>query len=163
MSFEVPESKPMITVLTEQSRYGVVVRKERWDEIQRLFQSEHRSTSAIARELGMDRKTVRRCVRANAWQTYQRASREDTLLAAHESFLRERAPQVRYWTRILHQEFCHERGFTGSYDVVKRFVAPLRVLEAAAEATQTRFETPPGLQSQVDWGQARVPFRGGSQ
>jgi transposase len=163
MSFEEPGSKPMIPVLTEQSGDGVMVRKERWEEIQRLFQSEHQSISAIARELGMDRKTVRRCVRANAWQAYQRAPREDTLLTAHQSFLRERAPQVRYSARILHQELCHERGFTGSYDVVKRFVAPLRVLEAAAEATQTRFETPPGLQSQVDWGQARVPFRCGSR
>ena len=25
-----------------------------------------------------------------------------------------------------------------------------------AEVTRTRFETPPGLQSQIDWGQARV-------
>ena len=65
MSFEAPESEPMIPVLTEHSGDGAMVRKERWDEIQRLFQGEHRSISAIARELDMDRKTVRRCVRAN--------------------------------------------------------------------------------------------------
>lgn len=35
MSFEAPEPKPMITVLTEQSGDGVMVRKERWEEIQR--------------------------------------------------------------------------------------------------------------------------------
>src|ERR1700722_7461152 len=162
MSFEAPEPEPMIPVLTEQSGDGAMVRKERWEEIQRLFQGEHRSISAIARELGMDRKTVRRCVRANAWQAYQRAPRQDTLLAVHETFLRERAPQVRYSARILHQELCHERGFTGSYDVVKRFVAPLRALEVAAEGPQALFEPPPGLQSQVDWGQAQVPFRCGS-
>jgi len=59
------------------------------------------------------------------------------LLAAHAEFLRERAPQVRYSARILHQELCSQRGFQGSYDVVKRFVAPLRALEVAAQATQT--------------------------
>jgi hypothetical protein len=30
-----------------------------------------------------------------------------------------------------------------------------------AERALVRFETPPGLQSQVDWGQAKVPFRSG--
>src|SRR5262249_37754149 len=73
------------------------------------------------------------------------------------------APQVRYSARILHQELCAGRGFTGSYDVVKRFIAPLRALQAAAQATQMRFETPPGQQSQIDWGQARVQFRCGSR
>lgn len=46
----------------------------------------------------------------------------------------------------------------GGYETVKRFVRPLRAGAWRAEQTQTRFETPPGLQSQVDWGQARVVF-----
>ena len=29
-------------------------------------------------------------------------------------------------------------------------------MQAQAEGTLTRFETPPGQQSQVDWGQSRV-------
>ena len=52
-----------------------------------------------------------------------------------------------------------ERGNTGSYETVKRFVRPLRRLQAQSEGTMTRFETPPGQQSQVDWGQSRVRFR----
>jgi transposase len=161
MSLEESDSKSMIAVQAEQSGDGVMVQKDRWEQIQRMFRQERRSVSAIARELGIDRKTVRRCLRSAAWQPYQRVAREDTLLAEHESFLRERAPQVRYSARILHQELCSQRGFRGSYDVVKRFVAPLRALEAAAQATQTRFETPPGQQSQIDWGQAHVQFRCG--
>lgn len=38
------------------------------------------------------------------------------------------------------------------YETVKRYVTPLRELQSAAEATQTRSETPPGQQSQIDWG-----------
>src|SRR5688572_6405394 len=38
---------------------------------------------------------------------------------------------------------------------------PLRELEACAEGTQIRFETAPGQQSQVDWGQALVNFVSG--
>ena len=44
---------------------------------------------------------------------------------------------------------------------MKRFVAPLRELQLAAEATQMRFETAPGVQSQIDWGQAAVTFHSG--
>jgi hypothetical protein len=42
---------------------------------------------------------------------------------------------------------------------VKLFVRPLRAEQAVETITQRRFETPPGAQSQIDWGQARVHFR----
>jgi hypothetical protein len=42
---------------------------------------------------------------------------------------------------------------------VRRFVRPLRTAEQAAERATVRFETPPGQQSQIDWGQARIYFR----
>ena len=42
------------------------------------------------------------------------------------------------------------------------FVAPLRELSGSDALTQTRFETAPGQQSQLDWGQARVAFRHGA-
>jgi hypothetical protein len=35
LCFEATDAPPMITVLTEQSGDGVMVRKERWEEIQR--------------------------------------------------------------------------------------------------------------------------------
>ncbi|MGH8513181.1 MAG: IS21 family transposase, partial [Gammaproteobacteria bacterium] len=134
---------------------------ERWEEIRRLFCEERQSISAIARGLDLDRKTVRRCVRAHAWQPYRRGVLEERLLAEHEGFLQGRAPEVRYSARILYQELRASRGFRGSYDTVKRFVAPLRALAAAAEVTQIRFETPPGQQSQIDWGEAKVEYRSG--
>jgi hypothetical protein len=42
---------------------------------------------------------------------------------------------------------------------VKRFVRPLRTALLLAVGTVTRFETPPGAQSQIDWGTATVRFR----
>src|SRR5512144_1373968 len=138
---------------------GVMVRQERWEETQRLFHTEGATVSEIARRLELDRKTVRRCVAQAAWQPYQRPARTDTLLAEHAAFLQERAPEVHYSARILYQERRAERGYRGSYDTVKLFVAPLRAVRAQAERALTRFETPPGQQSQIDWGQARVYFR----
>jgi len=135
-----------------------MVRQERWEEIRRLAKSERVSIAEIARRLELDRKTVRRCLRDPAWAPYQRPPRPDTVLAPHASYLQERAPRVGYSAQILFQEL-RQRGYAGSYDTVKLFVRPLRVAGLRAERALTRFETPPGQQSQIDWGTATVPFR----
>lgn len=135
-----------------------MIGRERWDEIRRLHFEERLTIAGIARALDLDRKTVRRCVRGHEWRAYRRSAREATLLSNHAAFLRERAPRVCYSARILYQELKGERGYLGSYETVKRFVAPLRELQACAEGTQIRFETAPGQQSQIDWGQALVSF-----
>src|SRR5262245_22140265 len=135
-----------------------MVGRERWDEIRRLWRSERRSIAAIARQLELDRKTVRRCLRATEWTAYRRPPRSDTLLAPHSEYLRERAPQVNYSAQILFQEL-RQREYPGSYDTVKLFVQPLRAAQLGTERALRRFETPPGQQSQIDWGVATLPFR----
>jgi transposase len=50
--------------------------------------------------------------------------------------------------------------YKGGYDTVRRFVQPLRRALVIAEQASMRFETPPGEQSQIDWGQATVPLGG---
>jgi transposase len=137
----------------------VMVGLERWQEIQRLFREARIPIAEISRRLDLDRKTVRRCLRRGTWQPYLRPGRADTLLAPHAAWLRERAPQVQYSARILFQELRQHRGYPGSYDTVKLFVQPLRAVRLQAERALTRFETPPGLQSQIDWGIATVRLR----
>src|SRR5687768_13526773 len=135
----------------------VVVGEERWQELQRL-KAAGMTTSGISRTTGLDRKTVRRCLRQVRWQAYQRAARRETLLASHREWLAARAPEVGYSARILYQELVAKRGFEGGYGTVRDAVRPLRLETAAAELTQCRFETEPGEQAQVDWGQVRVPM-----
>jgi transposase len=84
------------------------------------------SVSKIARELDLDRKTVRKALKRPSWQPYQREAPAPTLLDAHRAWLIERAPQVHYSARILFQELKHERGFAGCYETVKLAVRPLR-------------------------------------
>lgn len=128
---------------------------EGWEEIRRLATDAHWSVSEIARRLEVDRKTVRKWLR-EPWKPYQRAPQETTLLTAHAAFLRTRAPEVQYSARILFQELHRQQGYRGSYDTVKRFVQPLRAQRLQAERATVRFETEPGHQSQIDWGQAQV-------
>jgi transposase len=134
-----------------------MVSRERWAEIRRLA-AEGATVSGIARQLDLDRKTVRRAVRQGEWQPYQRGATETRLLTTHEDFLRARAAEVEYSAQILYQELRQQRAYTGSYATVRRFVRPLREAACRADLTWTRFETAPGEQSQIDWGQARVWF-----
>jgi transposase len=143
----------------DQPREACMVDQERWAEIRRLFHEERVSISEIGRRLDLDRKTVRRSLRQATWHRYHRVAVAETLLTAHAEFVRDRAPQVSYSARILYQELRASRGYTGSYETVKRFVAPLREVQLQAERALLRFETPPGQQSQIDWGQALVSFR----
>ena len=140
------------TIDPEQAMLGEVEMDGRdwWEEIHRRAGA-GASIRAIARELDLDRKTVHRCLRQAAWRPYQRAVRQDTLLAAHAAYLRQRAAEVGYSARVLFQEL-RQRQYRGSYETVKRFVRPLREKQLQAAVTRTRFETPPGLRGQIDWG-----------
>ncbi len=138
---------------------GTMIREACWAEIHRLHHTEHHSIAEIARRLDLDRKTVRRALHQAQWPPYQRAARADTVLAEHADWVRTRAPQVRYSAQSLFQELRRQRGYRGRDDTVKRFVQPLRAVETLAERATVRVETPPGLQSQIDGGQARGPFR----
>jgi transposase len=135
-----------------------MVRRERWEEIRRLRLVEGVPIAEIARRFDLDRKTVRRCLQDPMWQPYQRPARIDTLLSTHANYLRERASRVGFSAQILYQEL-RAQGYRGSYETVKLFVRPLRAARLGAERALVRFETPPGQQSQIDWGVARVPFR----
>ncbi len=147
-----------VSGLQPDSEEGVIGR-EQWHAIH-----ERRATgvsvSALAREFDLDRKTVRSCLRQSEWAPYRRQAGTATVLDEHRAWLAERAAQVNYSARILHQELRGQRGFTGSYETVKLAVRPLRAEAARAGLTQRRFETGPGEQAQVDWGQVTVALGG---
>ncbi|ROZ69466.1 IS21 family transposase [Ramlibacter sp. WS9] len=117
------------------------------------------SIAAIARELDLDRKTVRTCLKQECWRPYRREA-AGSLLDAHRDWLGARAPEVNYSARILWQELRQQRGFAGSYVIVRRAVVPLRLEASVASLTQRRFETGPGEQAQCDWGQVTVRLGG---
>ena len=136
-----------------------VIGEQQWRAI-RERSAAGMSVSRIARDLELDRKTVRKALKCGDWQPYRREVSASTLLDEHRAWLVERAPQVHYSARILHQELTRERGFTGCYETVKLAVRPLRAEATLAGLTQRRFETGPGEQAQCDWGQVTVPMAG---
>jgi transposase len=108
----------------------------------------------IARELGVDRKTVKAWRRRGGWRprpTGRRQRAVDTFAA----FIEQRAPEVGWNGVVLHREL-QGLGFTGGYLQVQRQLQPLRAARQWAALATVRFETGPGEQAQVDFGQLRV-------
>jgi len=107
----------------------------------------------IAREMGLDIKTVRKWLTTD-WKP-QRRERREPALAKHDEWIRKRFPEVGYSAKVLHRELLGEFGYEGSYVTVQRYVRSLRTA-AQPEVATARYETAPGAQAQVDWGMLNV-------
>lgn len=98
----------------------------------RLFEAVHTLTdagrpySAAARELGLDRKTVRKYARARSWQeVMRRPPRRPSTLDPYLDYLQQRWDEGEHSAKHLHQELLG-KGYLGHYQRVKMAVAPLR-------------------------------------
>ena len=109
------------------------------------------TVSAIARELGVDRKTVRRCIARGLEQpVYGPRKLRDRLIDPFVPYLRERVTAYPGLTgRRLWRE-VRERGYQGGYTIVTDVLRDLR--PAALPAFEVRFETPPGDQALAPGG-----------
>ena len=95
------------------------------------------------------------------WVAY-RGGRRPRALAGHEDWVAERFRRHAGNADVVRQELLAEKGIKLSLRTVERAVMPLR-RELAAEARATlRFETPPGKQLQIDFGERRAMIGGQS-
>jgi transposase len=109
----------------------------------------------IARELGCSHMTVRRWISEGGWVRYRGRGRPRGL-AGIEEWVAARFRQHAGNADVVRQELLVEKGIKLSLRTIEREVAPLRrELAAAAQAT-LRFETPPGRQLQIDFGERRA-------
>lgn len=118
------------------------------NEIQEL-KRQGLSISQIAALTGFNRRTVRKYLAHPATPRYGPRAPRPTLLAPFAPYLNERL-QAGVWNAVVLHRELQARGYTGSYSAVKRYLQPLR--QQAAAVAVRRFETPPGQQAQVDWG-----------
>ncbi|MCR6665774.1 MAG: IS21 family transposase [Methyloversatilis sp.] len=115
----------------------------------------------IARTLGIARNTVRRYLNAGGPVAY-RQPRRASVLGGHQAWLRERFLQHRGNCDVVRQQLSKELGIDTSLRTVERACRGFRQeLEASRRAT-IRFETAPGEQMQIDFGQTRVLIGGES-
>jgi transposase len=114
--------------------------------------------SAIAREVGIDRKTVRKYIRRGvSVPTYGPRRQREGVLDPFVDYLRSR---LEAYPGLSAQRLLREisdLGYKGGYSTVRDGVRALRPA-GGGKAYAIRFETPPGQQAQVDFAQFRVRF-----
>lgn len=123
---------------------------ELWTEIHARFRR-GQGKRTMARELGLDRKTVKRILAQERPGSYRRTVPRPSVVTPYLDYIQRRAVGVDYNAYRIFQEL-QAQGYRGGYEMVKLTVRPLRAeRDRLAEAT-LRFETAPGRQAQVDWG-----------
>ena len=117
------------------------------------------SISAIARRTGRDPKTIRkyieRGIEAPAYGP--RSVGRPSKLASFMDFLRERVTAFPDLSAARLTREIRELGYVGAYTAVKRYLAAIRP-ENGPKPYEVRFETPPGVQAQVDFARFVVDF-----
>ena len=117
------------------------------------------SITAIARRTGRDPKTVRKYIeRGIEAPVYgPRSVGRPSKLAPFLEFLRERIVAFPDLSAARLAREVRELGYAGAYTAVKRFLAAIRP-ENGPKPYEVRFETPPGVQAQVDFARFVVEF-----
>ena len=113
------------------------------------------SHRAIARKLGCTPRTVKKYSEhpeliGKARQTPPRTSKLDAYRDQIAAYLEE---DPHYQASTIYERLCR-KGFTGGYQIVKRAVRPIR--EAKQHKAYVRFETEPGAQAQMDFGEFQI-------
>lgn len=110
--------------------------------------------TAIAQTLGVTEGTVRYHLRRAAAipdgrsKPFKAEQVAERIRAWHEARKDDSRPVN---LRELHEHLVTEAGYTGSYNSIRRFVR--RAYPAPKIRTYRRVETPPGAQTQTDWGE----------
>lgn len=117
------------------------------------------SITAIARRTGRDPKTIRKYVErgVEAPAYGPRSVGRPSKLAPFMNFLREKITAFPDLSAVRLTREIRAMGYTGAYTAVKRYLAAIRP-KNGPKPFEVRFETPPGVQAQVDFARFVVEF-----
>lgn len=107
----------------------------------------------ISRTLGIHRKTVKKHIEAKAFPQYRKGKRSISILEPYKQIINDYLDQDDYQGTWIFDRL-KRIGYAGGYDTVKRYVSDIK--EQKIRLAYIRFETEPGLQAQVDWGDFQV-------
>jgi transposase len=117
----------------------------------RDFNRQGHSIRAIARITGLSRNTIRGILRGERPPKREGPPRASKLDPFKDYLRRRRAEYPLSAVRLLTE--IRPMGFDGSVIILRRFLATLDEEGRRDRRLTVRFETPPGQQAQVDWGQ----------
>jgi transposase len=106
--------------------------------------------SQIAQRTGFDRKTVRKYLSARAPPSPQPRTGKPSKLDDYREYIQNRITDYPLSAARIYREI-QEMGFDGKYTIVKDYIREIRPNKGVPAVF--RFETEPGVQAQVDWGE----------
>lgn len=118
----------------------------------KVLQEHGWSIAAMAREFGLNWRTVKRTLELQAAPRYgprRRLFALNEVQLVHVERRLEVCPSIR--GTDLHAELRHDYGYRGSYPTFERQLRLLR--PALVRDPEIRFETDPGVQTQADWAE----------
>lgn len=141
---------------------------EKREQIRRAYFLEEKSIRKIAEELRCSRETVKKAIASAEPATYTlTASREAPVLGPYKAQIddllaeNERLPRKQRYTSHKIYEALHKSGYSGSESNVRHYIAQRR-REKKQPKLYLPLEFDPGVDAQVDWGDA-VAIIGGEK
>jgi transposase len=128
-----------------------MIMQETWVMIKHL-QQQGVPIRAIARQLGIDRNTVRRALRRQGLPKYTRTSLRASKLDPFKPYLERRLMECPELSAVRLCQEIQAQGYAGRCSILRDFLRPLRQERRRLGQLTVRFETVPGEQGQVDWG-----------
>lgn len=125
----------------------------------RDLKSKGLSNIQIAKQLGVDRKTVSKWIDSNQLPKYNRTVQKPSKLDPFKTYILARMSEGCINSNIIFDELV-TKGYLGKSTILRDFMQPHR--ESAIAKACTRYETPPGKQAQVDWGEFKLSKVDGS-
>jgi len=119
----------------------------------RSLKREGYTIRAIARKLGIHRNTVKKYLQSPEAPQYRKRSNKPSLLDPYKQIIQDYLQQEPYSAMWLLERIRHQ-GYTGCYELVKQYASGIKGQQQ--RLAYIRFETEPGLQAQVDWGDFQV-------
>ena len=129
-------------------------------EIQHLHRQglSHRQ---IARQLGLDRRTVAKYVKTPREPRYGPRKPVESILEAYKANIQALLAEDEWYSAVWLYERIRGLGYAGGYETVKRYVRGVRA--DRTRVAYLRFESEPGAQAQVDFGEFVVQFPDGQE
>jgi len=106
--------------------------------------------SQISRETGYHRNTVRKYLTAQTMPVPAPRRIRPSKLDPFKEYIQQRIRDYPLSAARIYREI-QERGFDGKYTIVKDYIRKIR--PPTSVPAVFRFETEPGVQAQVDWGE----------
>ncbi|MDO9517428.1 MAG: IS21 family transposase [Methanosarcinaceae archaeon] len=126
-----------------------MLKMEEWLMIRDLH-AQGLSIKAISKKTGFDRKTIRKYLNTTSIPESKKRTKKESKLDEYKDYITTKLHEGPYTASRLYREI-QEMGFTGKYTIVKDFIRKERPEYGVVAVL--RYETKPGVQSQVDWSE----------